>query len=85
MQTVGQPTSLFRPVPPSTLQTNLAQHYQRTSDFVSDRFDDIRSSEGNRTQATSPTRESEASERDRTSDSDRIRPYGMGTMVDLYA
>lgn len=84
MNTIGQSATLFRPVPPSTLQSNLAQHYQRTSEFVRDSFSQFREGEA-ASGAPDSTTDSRPGESRRSESDDRIRPYGMGTNVDLYA
>ena len=70
-------TSLFRPVPISTLQNNLAEYYQRTADFVGERFHDMISTGD---QSRSPSQEKKMKSE---GTQHRINPIGLGMRVDI--
>ncbi len=75
-----QNLTIFRPTPSNTLQKDLAQFYERTSDFVNEKFKEL--AEGQ--EIETPKRQI----RNRPNDdgepsTPRLQPLGMGTMVDL--
>lgn len=78
MTTVGNATNLFRPVPPSTLQSNLAEHYKRTSEFVSDQFEELTGPD------QQPQQKSTASNDVLDRNEERVRPMGVGANIDIY-
>ncbi len=73
-----QSNTLFRPLPLNRFQNNLASHYQRTSEFVDEQFSELKSQTNN--EKKNETLEVEST---KTRDT-RIRPAGLGKMVDMY-
>ncbi|MBD3267144.1 hypothetical protein GF373_10785 [bacterium] len=76
-QTPG--TTLFRPTPASTLQNNLAQFYEKTSQFVDEQFRDMSEVPEH------PKRSLVQMDVDENSEKPRLNPTGIGAKVDLYA
>ena len=74
-----QSTSLFRPVPTNRLQSNLASHYNRTSEFVDARFNELN--------AMPETLNSKTAEKNTESQDGnaRLKPFGLGRLMDIYA
>ena len=74
---VSQNASLFRPRPINELQSNLAQFYERTSRFVNEQFKELIDGQGGEPRKgnlqNSPNDESVP----------RLKPQGIGTIVDL--
>lgn len=74
-------TSLFRPVPASELQQNLAEHFQRTADFVDENFQAMRETSAKKVESETPEPESPQK---RASLRERIRPVGLGSQLDIF-
>jgi hypothetical protein len=72
-------TSLYRPIPVSTLQGNLAQYYQRTSKFVDEQFDELVNVPGQEGLKSKSALKDEAKEKP------RLNPSGVGGALDIYA
>lgn len=70
--------SIFRPQPLSTLQNNLAQYYERTSEFVDEQFKELAEAPGE-----SPRRRNAVQESERNENLPRLQPKGMGKLVDI--
>ncbi len=73
--------SLFRPVPASELQQNLAEHFQRTAEFVDENFQAVRNTSAQK--ASENVTETEPQEK-RSLLRDRIRPAGLGGRLDIF-
>jgi len=71
--------TLFRPVPMNKLQQNLSQHYQKTSGFINEKFNEMmeadNSSESSTKRIFAPTE----------GDEPRLNPQGMGQLIDIMA
>lgn len=80
---VGQKLSLFRPAPPSMLQSNLAEYYQRTSEFVKEQFGELKRSPIQETERKSA--HSHGVDADDEIAPPRIKPLGLGANFDIYA
>ncbi|MDP8244793.1 MAG: hypothetical protein P9L94_11970 [Candidatus Hinthialibacter antarcticus] len=76
-----QSTSLFRPVPASQLQQNLAEHFQRTADFVDENFQEMREATAKKVESDAPKLEEP---QQRASLRERIRPAGLGAQLDIF-
>lgn len=74
--------SLFQPVPASQLQQNLAEHFQRTADFVDENFQEMRDATTQKLEADSP--EQEQPTKKGASLRERIRPAGLGARLDIF-
>lgn len=73
--------SLFKPVPASQLQQNLAEHFQRTADFVDENFQEMRDATTQKLESDSPEQEQPQK---RASLRERIRPAGLGARLDIF-
>lgn len=71
-------TSLYRPVPVSTLQSNLAHFYQRTSKFVEEHFQEMVSAQTGQKESAS------SEETTKDTSKHRMNPTGMGGLLDIY-
>lgn len=72
--------SLFRPTPLTRNQATLAGFYGKTSEFVQEQFESIRTQAGDgSTQVLNPTSETGVDEQ-RTA----IRPEGVGELLDIF-
>ena len=77
--TIANAAKLFRPAPASHLQGNLANYYQKTSQFVEERFKEY--AEG----VESKQENHSGPNRDESNDSiPRLNPRGVGYRIDLY-
>ncbi|MBI1387590.1 MAG: hypothetical protein GC154_04000 [bacterium] len=77
--------SLYRPVPSSTLQQNLARYYKRTAEFVNENFHELRNMASDRNpgatdQPQDPQQPAEVSSPFR----ERVRPVGLGGNLDIF-
>lgn len=73
-----QSTSLFRPEPLNKLQSNLASHYERTSQYVDKQFQEM-------AEPTETTTQKLLKSKSESEDSiPRLNPIGLGQVVDLY-
>jgi hypothetical protein len=80
---VGQNMSLFRPSPPSVLQSNLAEYYQRTSEFVKEQFGELKRPSVQESERNGATTFTDDSNEENTPP--RIKPLGLGANFDIYA
>jgi hypothetical protein len=71
--------NLYRPVPVAQLQNNLAQYYERTSNFVDEHFDKLAEIPETLKKSLASAESTEEAQQP------RLNPSGMGTRVDLYA
>ena len=71
-------TSLFRPVPASRLQSNLAQYYERTSEFVNEQFEKFMD------ETPSEKKQSRVNTSNDDGEQIKLQPKGIGAHVDLY-
>jgi len=74
-----QSSSLFQPVPTNRLQSNLASHYNRTSEFVDARFNELIAMPD---ALDSKSAEKNAEPQDGTA---RLKPFGLGRLLDIFA
>ncbi|MEW6234437.1 MAG: hypothetical protein AB1656_03530 [Candidatus Omnitrophota bacterium] len=74
-----QSTSLFRPIPTNRLQSNLASHYNRTSEFVDARFNELIDLPDD-LDSKMAKKNAEIQE-----DTARLKPFGLGRLLDIYA
>lgn len=79
MEGIGQ-LSLFRPVPLTSLQQNLAGFYGKTQEFVRERFESIR----NEVSGTSGRKTNPTTEKNDNETTIAIRPTGVGELLDMY-
>lgn len=75
-----QDNSLFRPVPISRLQADLAGFYSKTSRLVKEKFEDMIQFGARRDQTHSPVEEANSNQQ-----AEPIRPSGLGRLIDIYA
>lgn len=79
MEGIGQ-LSLFRPIPLTSLQQNLAGFYGKTQEFVQERFESIR----NEVSETSGRKTNPTTEKSASDSNVAIRPTGVGELLDMY-
>ena len=73
--------ALFKPVPASQLQQNLAEHFQRTADFVDENFQAMRDTTTEKLDSEKPE---ENQPQRGASLRERIRPAGLGARLDIF-
>lgn len=71
-------STLFHPVTMNSLQGDLARYYERTSEYVGEQFQELmtHSVEDPKSKATAQTETKEAKP--------RLRPKGLGNMIDMF-
>ncbi len=83
LETIAQQSSyansLFRPVPLSKLQQNLAQFYEKTSNYVNEHFHEMAAPGEAGTSSTKKL----FSEESETSEYPRLNPHGVGQFIDI--
>ena len=77
-ETIAHSTTLFRPVPVSKLQKNLASFYERTSRFVDEQFRELVDGAAPEKSAAS------AAQTDHQEEVTQLKPPGLGALIDIY-